>query len=427
MSTVARSPMEDSPGIVPAADRVTGAMRGFVREFGRTASVYLESCIHCGMCAHACHFYEVTHDPVYTPIWKVEPFKQAYKREYGPFAPFYRLLHLTPAVTAEHLERWQHLLYDSCTGCGRCSLMCPMGIDIAGLIEKARSGMAEAGLAPQELAAAAARAPAPNAFKELVARLSREHGVEIPVDRPRAEIMCTATSTDMESYPGAIVAMAKVMKHLGKDWTYRSDGYDARNYGQLEGRADREREGTLRLIDAALACGAKTLVVPECGHGYGALRWKGAEMYGKPLPFRVLHVSELLAESAREGKLKLKKLGKNATFHDPCQVSRRGGATEAPREVLAALGLELKEAFPTKGANWCCGGGGGVIDIKRAEGLRRKVYQLKVSQLEATGAEIPVTTCSTCRRSFDDGREYLRWDKKMASLLELAADNLIEA
>ena len=29
------------------------------------------------------------------------------------------------------LQEWQQLLYDSCTVCGRCSLMCPMGIDIA--------------------------------------------------------------------------------------------------------------------------------------------------------------------------------------------------------------------------------------------------------------------------------------------------------
>ena len=65
-------------------------MNSFVRDFGRTAAVYMESCIHCGMCAEACHFYEVTQDPKYTPIWKLEPFKQAYKREYGPFAFVYR-------------------------------------------------------------------------------------------------------------------------------------------------------------------------------------------------------------------------------------------------------------------------------------------------------------------------------------------------
>ena len=115
------------------------------------------------------------------------------------------------------------------------------------------------------------------------------------------------------------------------------------------------------------------------------------------------------------------------TFHDPCQVTRRGGAVEAPREVLAALGVELKETFPTKGTNWCCGGGGGVVDIPRAQPLRRRVFQLKMNQIDDTGAELPVTSCSTCRRSFDEGAAQGQWGKSMHGLLELVADNLSEA
>jgi Fe-S oxidoreductase len=217
------------------------------------------------------------------------------------------------------------------------------------------------------------------------------------------------------------------MKHVGADWTFRSDGHEASNYGLLSGDERRQDASSLRLIEAAIACGAKTLVLPECGHAYGALRWMGANIYGKPLPFRVLHISEFLAESARNGKLQLKPVGKSATFHDPCQVSRRGGATEAPRTVLAALGVELKEMFPTKGTNWCCGGGGGVADIRRADALRYKVFHLKMSQIDDTGAELPVTSCSSCRETFDDGQAHYKWDKRMNSLVELVADNLSEA
>jgi hypothetical protein len=39
---------------------------------------------------HRRRFYLETRDPKYTPIWKLEPFKQAYKRESGPFAFWYR-------------------------------------------------------------------------------------------------------------------------------------------------------------------------------------------------------------------------------------------------------------------------------------------------------------------------------------------------
>jgi Fe-S oxidoreductase len=424
----------DKQGEMPDAERVKRAMQNFVKDFGRTAAIYMESCIHCGMCAEACHFYVTTENPKYTPIWKIEPFKQAYKREYGPFAWFYRTLNLKSQVTVQRLQEWQELIYDSCTVCGRCSLMCPMGIDIASLVTLARHGMAKSGLVPHELWAVAERGEkegsplgaTPKVFKDRLEWLADDHEVEIPVDKARADVLCTMSSIEIMKYPDSIVATAKIMKHLGVDWTFRLDGYEATNFGLLSGNVEWQRDMSLKLINAAVACGAKTLILPECGHAYGALRWMGANVYGKPLPFRVLHIAEFLAENAKSGKLKLKKVGKSVTFHDPCQISRRGGAVEAPREVLAALGVELREMAPTKGLNWCCGGGGGVVTIHRADPIRYKVFQLKMNQIEETGAELPVTSCANCRQTFDDGQARFKWDKKMASLLELVAENLAE-
>ena len=37
---------------------------------------YFSSCVHCGLCAEACLFYTETHDPRYTPIYKLEPMKK---------------------------------------------------------------------------------------------------------------------------------------------------------------------------------------------------------------------------------------------------------------------------------------------------------------------------------------------------------------
>jgi Fe-S oxidoreductase len=424
----------DRQGEMSDDERVRTAMRHFVKDFGRTAAIYMESCIHCGMCAEACHFYHVTEDPKYTPIWKLEPFKQAYKREYGPFALFYRALNLKAKVTAAELEEWQHLLYDSCTVCGRCSLMCPMGIDIAGLVSQARHGMFHAGLVPHELWAVAERGrregsplgATPKVFKDRIEWLADDHEIDIPLDKAKADVMCTMSSIEIMKYPDSIVATARVMRQLGVDWTFRSDGYEATNFGLLSGNAEWQKEMSMKLINAAVACGAKTLVLPECGHAYGALRWMGANVYGKPLPFRVLHISEFLAENVRNGRLRLRKSDAHVTFHDPCQVARRGGAVEAPRAVLEALGVRLEEMYPTAGTNWCCGGGGGVVTIHRADPLRYKVFQLKMNQIDATGADVPVTSCANCRQTFDDGQAHFKWDKRMHSLLELVADNLIE-
>jgi len=98
---------------------VAGAMSSFARDTGALSAFRLESCIHCGICADACHYYIATEDPQYTPIWKVEPFKQAYQ------ARGERIRAAVSAVGPEalksrrdHSRSWQHLLFDSCNMCG---------------------------------------------------------------------------------------------------------------------------------------------------------------------------------------------------------------------------------------------------------------------------------------------------------------------
>lgn len=416
----------------PDEERLEAAMGAFAADFGRRTATYLESCIHCGNCAQACHFYLATHDPKYTPIRKLEPFQQAWKREAGPFSWLYRAFNLVPEVTLAQLEQWQELLYDSCTMCGRCTAACPMGIDIATLVGQARHAMSRADLVPQGLQAVAERAEregsplgaTPKVLRERLEWLADEHDVPLPLDRERADVLVTFSSIEIMKYPLAIVATAKVMEHAGYSWTISSHGYEATNFGLFAGNVDWQRDMTLKIIDAAIACQARVVVLPECGHAYSALRWQGANLFGKPLPFRVLHISELLAEDLAAGRLRVKPMDTSVAFHDPCQVSRRGGATGAPRAVLAALGLELRETEDSGDLNFCCGGGGGVIANRRADGLRRKAFEIKMRQMDATGAELTVTSCANCRQTFDDGQSHYRWDRTMGSLLELLAARL---
>jgi Fe-S oxidoreductase len=427
--------MTDVPQANTAQARVAGAMRGFAQEIGALSAFRLESCIHCGICADACHFYIATEDPQYTPIWKVEPFKQAYKRESSPFAPLVKLLGLKREVKAEQLEQWQHLLFDSCNMCGRCSLICPMGIDVAALIEQARHAMFDAGLAPQELYEKAAHQqltgqPESSAepYREQLLAIGARFNVDIPLDKPEAEVMLCVPRTDIEHYPGAVAALARVMQHLGVSCTFRSDGLVAENYGYYAGGKDWQRGISLRLIDQAIACKAQTLLVPECGHAYAALRWEAAELYGKPLPFRVLQVTEFLADELKAGRLKLGTAAAGAaTFQDPCESGRKGGLNEAPRTLMKAMGVDLHEMKNHGGFSFCCGGGGGVLDIERAAPLRYRAMENKLREIDDTQATTFLTSCSDCRRTFDDAQAHFNWNTRPQSLLELVAANLAGA
>ncbi len=412
--------------------RVAGAMKGFAREIGALSAFRLESCIHCGICAEGCHYYIATEDPQYTPIWKVEVFKQAYKREASPLAPLVRLLGFKRAVRADQLEQWQHLLYDSCNLCGRCSLICPMGIDVTALIEQARSAMFEAGLAPPALyhrAAHQRETGQPEAtaepLREQLQAIAKRFDVPLPNDQDAADVMLCVSRTDIEHYPAAVAALGRLMQHLGVSCTFRSAALVAENYGYYAGAKDWQGDISRRLIEQAIACGARTLIIPECGHAYTALRWEAADLYGGPLPFEVLAASEFLAAELAAGRLKLRRAaGATVTFQDPCQLARRGGVEAAPRLLMRAMGIDLREMKNHGAFGFCCGGGGGVINIASAKPLHYRTMETKMHEIEAAGGEVLLTSCSDCRYTFDDAQAHFPGAKAPASLLELVAQHL---
>ena len=264
----------------------------------------------------------------------------------------------------------------------------------------------------------------PQVLRDRIEWLEDEHETKMPLDKPKADVLLTVSSIETMKYPDSLAAMAKVLNAAGVDWTLSSKGYESTNFGYLAGRADIARIMTMRLVEAAEEIGAKTLIIPECGHAYGVLRWGGANTLGRPLPFEVLHITEYMARLKREGKLKLTPMKGSITYHDPCQISRRGGATEDARYLLEGFAEDFREMAPTGNYNWCCGGGGGVQAIGRAADLRHKVFRIKIDQMEATGAQMMVSACSNCRLTMDESKAALHWDGELGSLVELIAEHL---
>ena len=112
------------------------------------------------------------------------------------------------------------------------------------------------------------------------------------------------------------------------------------------------------------------------------------------------------------------------TYHDPCQVSRRGGAAADARYILEDFATDFHEMTPTAEMNWCCGGGGGVQAIGRAADLRHKVFKIKIDQVAATGTNTLVSACANCRLTMDESKTHWKWDGGLESLVEIVAEHL---
>ena len=400
---------------VPDAHR---AQQVLAAQVDRAAAWQLEACVRCGQCADACHFYLVTQDARLAPVRKLQPLQKAYRKQ---------------ELTGEELTQWSELMYDSCNLCGRCTLACPMGIDIAGLVRRSREGFSAGGFAPPDLYKAAQRAldtgsPTGVGWPTLRRHIEvqqEETGIPIPVDVKGADYLVILSSIEMMNFPEIIGALARIFRHAKVSWTLPSHGFEATNVGIQIGSREVAAALVSRVVEAAGRLQVKNVISPECGHAYTALRWEGPNLLGRPYPFKVVHIVELLDELVREGRLHMR--GKDArklAFHDPCQLVRRGGVVREPRRLLAEVSANTVETSSPGETNFCCGGGGGVSAIRRAENLRFAAFKIKKDQVLSAGAEALVTACANCRNVLEEAIEHDGIELPVLSLTELLAQYL---
>jgi Fe-S oxidoreductase len=398
-------------------------------------ATFFSSCVHCGMCAEACLFYTETEDPKYTPINKVEPLRIIWKQEYTLLGRLGKLFGIGEKVTDEMLTEWETLVYDACTLCGRCSMICPVGNDIAYMIRKTREGMALSGHAPEGLIGATTRAVTIGspmgvklpALQAQIAHVEKDTGIKIPVDVAGAEYMCLLSSMEIMNFPEYIGSIAKIFDHAGVSWTLSSEAFEATNSGIQIGVSDIAAELVQRVVDAAEKLKVKAVISPECGHAYMAIRWEGPNLIGRKFGFKVFHILEVLDQLREQGRLKTEGMEKaRLTYHDPCQIARRGGVIEQPRNLINMVVENFVEMPDAGKMNWCCGAGGGVSANERADEIRLKVFQRKKDQLDAIQAEGLVSACSNCRIQIEDGLEEYHMDIPVLSLTETIAEHLIE-
>lgn len=184
-------------------------------------------------------------------------------------------------------------------------------------------------------------------------------------------------------------------------------------------------------IDDWNAAGAKR-VVTSCACGFGIMK-AVYPLLGKEMKFEVLHITQILDELIKEGKLQLSKsIPARVTYHDPCNLGRnseqyvpwrgvekkvlgqfilrepekvvhRGweGVYEPPRDIIRRIpGIELVEMERIREYSWCCGAGSGVK--LSMDDFALWTASERIKEAESVAAEAIVTACPWCERNFKD-------------------------
>ncbi len=379
-------------------------------ETGARLKVYVDTCVHCGLCSEACHYY-LSNDknPLFSPAGKV---KQT----------IWEILDKKGKVGPEFIRRAAELCYTECNLCKRCAMYCPFGIDVAYLMLVMRRICHKLGVVPQYIQDTVNSHSATmnqmwvkedewidTLFWQEEEAAEEVENLRIPVEKEGAEVMYSVIGPEPKFRAQLIYQAAVIMNAAGIDWTMpATPGWDNSDMAMYTG--DNEIMARLKKehFEAAARLKVKRIVMGECGHAFRSVYDMGNRAIGwKMPPIPMVHALEFYYELFRDGKIKIKeKFEKGVTFHDPCNVVRGRGLHEMARYVVNKTCKNFIEMIPNREHNYCCCAGGGVINCgppfrdKRVVSNRVKADQIR--EAKKKGATVVIAPCHNCHGGLED-------------------------
>ncbi|KLU64207.1 MULTISPECIES: (Fe-S)-binding protein [Desulfosporosinus] len=372
------------------------------------------NCLTCGMCTAGCIYSDLHEDQDPRKFIRKVALGMREEAENDPFV-------------------W------NCTMCERCTVECPMGVNIAAITRAFRG-----------------KTPVPPGHLQVIAddhiRTGNQMGVEqidyietlewieellqaqlkdpsykIPLDKPNADFMFCFNAREIKHYPADLQTILHVFHAAKANYTISTKRWDATNICLFTGKDDEFCEISRPLFEEAQRLNPKEIIVTECGHAFRSTRQFARNYWdGKPIPVR--HIVEIYADWIKEGKLKLDKTKNTVpvTMHDPCNTVRKEGVYEPQRYVIKNTVMDYREMNPEGKYNICCGAGGGALAVAATKQMRMIKAKPKVDQLVATGAKIGCIPCHNCIDQFNDMNKFYKLGMKMEHLSALVENALIE-
>jgi heterodisulfide reductase subunit D len=311
-----------------------------------------------------------------------------------------------------------------CLGCDTCTELCPHGVSVRKLVEVLRQKtMQEHFLAGKQevFKGDEALEKGVRALAALSGRVQEHHNVSGEANASRLawtsnlvrkpEGMDRKAGVKTVYFVGCVSAMFPMSYGIPQSFTgvLQKSNVEFTTLGSSEwccgfpllmaGHLRQARESMAHNLDEVRALGAKRMVTtcPSCYH-----MWK--HIYpvelGESLGFEVITSSELMRDLAAEGRLKFGEAKRPGvvTYHDPCDLGRKGGHYDEPRAVLQAVpGFTYVEMENSREHALCCGGGGDLETFSPE--VSADVAARRISQAAAVGASYLVSACPQCVRT----------------------------
>lgn len=293
----------------------------------------------------------------------------------------------------------------NCLMCGRCDQICPVGIEISPIrmIVRRTEGNEHIyenqwhGYFRNRLNIAAPKQEAGPSYDFLPA----------PEQEKTDVLYFAGCMTHLT--PSIKKAMVTILDASGLNWSFMDEqgGVCCGRPLMLEGNDRGARELINYNSQLIWKSGAHTLVT-SCPICFKVFR----ESYY--LDVEVLHHSQFMKNLIDEGLLDLNFLQKRVTYHTPCELGRRSGVYNEPKEVIRHIATLESTDYDDENS-LCCGGSLGNIVISRDR--RQKIAEDVTSKLTECCPDSLVTSCPLCKKTLGQAT-----GTKVIDIAELAAE-----
>jgi len=405
--------------------------------YGPVLDAYLRIRAKCSICAVECQVYQASGDPQDIPCRRTDLLLSVYRRYFtvsgllkAPLIDDFRL-------NNEYIDRMAEAYY-RCTACRRCKDSCPLGIDHALVTHLARWVLSEIDIVPKALKVSVREqlegethntsAIPVIALKDTCEFLEEEleeiypgAGVRFPIDIEDSEYVFFPAVSDYLLEADTLMGNAAMLYAVGASWTIGSGNFDGIDYGLFY--SDRMWERIIKSqVEEVHRLNGKKMLIGECGHASRAAKEGMVNFIPRERRVPVVNIMELACEKFLSGELRLVQdaVSERTTYHDPCNVARKGWIVEQPRIILRHICKDFVEMKPHGRDNYCCGGGGGTVSVDEIHEFRMGIGgKTKAMQLQETDAEVVVTPCANCKKQIDEVITHYELDIERKGLHDL--------